>query len=358
MIFVLDTSELHDEKRLDGNLLRLFLLAKALTKQRVCLPEVVIGEHLRASRDAMQRSVTAIEKELRVLSRYWGKLDVKLPALDHAYEKWRLSISDRLRAAGVEILPYPCASHQSITERDLERRKPFSESGKGYRDALIWESVLDLAAKSDDQIVFVTSNSKDFADGEALHPDLVCDLAERNLQGRVSLALGLSSALEKHLKQMLPPIDQPLRAALERGPADGIDLAKWALQELKEVCPRLVVPPTAGIEDDHVQLSAVTKVDSIRVREARRFQTGEVFVEMELTIKASVTAAGPVDPFAKTTLSDGWKLLGTLVMAVVRSQSSLRMSVALTFDRERLVVAADVWDVTMLPPFASSTASA
>lgn len=357
MIFVLDTSELHEEKRLDGNLLRLFLLAKVLTKQRVCLPQVVMGEHLRASRDAMQRSVAAVEKELRVLTRYWGKLDVKLPALDREYEKWRLSIGDRLRAAGVEILPYPSASHQSITERDLERRKPFSETGKGYRDALIWESVLDLAATSQDHIVFVTSNSRDFADGEALHGDLVSDLAERNLQGRVSLALGLSSALEKHLRHMLPPVDQSLRAALERGPAEGIDLAKWALQELKEVCPRLLVPPTPGIEHDHVQLSAVTKVESIQVREARRFQTGEVFVEMDLTVKASVAAAGPVDPFEKTNLSDGLKFLGTLLMAVVRSQSSLRMSVALTFDRDRLVVGADVWDLRMLHPFTSNIPS-
>ena len=357
MIFVLDTSELHDEKRLDGNLLRLFLLAKALTKQRVCLPAVVIDEHLRASRDAMERSVAAIERDLRVLSRYWGRLDLRLPTLDHEYEKWRSSIADRLRAAGVEVLPYPTTSHESIAARDLKRRKPFSESGKGYRDALIWESVLDLAATSDEQIVFVTSNSKDFADGEALHRDLVSDLDARGLQGRVSLALGLSSALEKHLKHMLPPIDHLLRAALERGPSEGIDLGKWALQELRDVCPHLSVTSASGIGDEHVQLSMVAKVEAIKVREARRFQTGEVFVEMDLTIKGSLTSTGPVDPFAQTNLSNGWKLVGTLVTAVLRSQSSLRMSVALTFDRDRSVVGADVWDLRMLPPFGSSTST-
>ena len=354
MIFVIDTSELHDQKRLEGNLLRLFLLAKSLTKHRVCIPEVVLAEHRRASRTAMQKSAATIEKELKVLARYWDKLDIKLPDVDREFDKWQRWIDERLRVAGIEILPYPNISHASIAERDLSRRKPFNDSGKGYRDALIWESVLELATNSSDHVVFISSNSSDFSQAGNLHPDLASDLAERRLQGRVSLAIGLSNALEKHLNDLLPPSDQALRDALQRGKAEGIDLKAWALVDLKEVCPRFRVPPIPGIEREHASLSAVTEVESINVREARRFPSGEVFVEMDLAIKASVFV--PMEsPTASPEASSGWKLLGTLLASFLGSQSKFQMSVALTYGRDRAVLAADVWDVRMTGPLSALT---
>jgi hypothetical protein len=354
MIFVIDTTELHDQKRLEGNLFRLFLLAKNLTKHRVCIPEVVLAEHHRASRAAMQRSASTIEKEAKVLARYWDKVDVTLPPVEQEFQKWRSWIDERLRVAGVEILPYPTTPHRSIADRDLARRKPFSETGKGYRDALIWESVLELATANVDDVVFITSNSGDFSDSDELHPDLVKDLVDRELEKRVSLAVGLSNALEKHLKHLLPATDQQLRAALERGPADGIDLMNWALRDLKDVCPKLRVPPTPGLEHEYVSLSTVRSVESLKVREARRFQTGEVFVEMELAIVALVTLPSePPSESPSEVSTNAWRLLATVLASLFHSQSIFRMSVALTFGRDRVVLAADVWDLRVSAPLAA-----
>lgn len=352
MIFVIDTSELHDQKRLEGNLLRLFLLAKNLTKHRVCIPAVVLAEYQRHSREAMEKSAAVIEKELKVLARYWDKLDTKLPPIDSEFQKWRTWIDERLRVAGIEVIPYPTTTHQSLADRDLARRKPFKPSGEGYRDALIWESVLDLAARSTDDIVFITSNGSDFAEGEHVHPDLTADLLTRKLENRVHLSLGLKSALEQHLNPLLPPTDQTLRAALERGPAEGIDLFRWALHDLREVCPRLRIPPTAGLDYDHVLLSTVRNVEWIQVREARRFQTGEVFVEIDLAIKAVVTppSESTTQALAEAT-SSAWRLVGNVLASLLHSQSVFRMRAALTFARDRALLAADVWDFRMTGPF-------
>jgi hypothetical protein len=36
-------------------------------------------------------------------------------------------------------------SHDAVVERALERRQPFDTAGhNGYRDALLWETVLEL----------------------------------------------------------------------------------------------------------------------------------------------------------------------------------------------------------------------
>lgn len=60
-------------------------------------------------------------------------------------------------------------SHELLLSRLFSRKKPFKEkdTDKGYRDALIWNCVLELARKnSKATIVFVTENRKDFSSDE------------------------------------------------------------------------------------------------------------------------------------------------------------------------------------------------
>ena len=61
----------------------------------------------------------------------------------------------------------PQVSHADLVERDLSSRKPFSPTGKGYRDALIWESVVELCTDltDADTLIFVTDNKSDFCHG-------------------------------------------------------------------------------------------------------------------------------------------------------------------------------------------------
>lgn len=64
-----------------------------------------------------------------------------------------------------------------LLERDLAKRKPFNE-GKGMRDALLWECVLELCASSPRPLAVISTNTRDFADSRAgvLHEDLLVDL--------------------------------------------------------------------------------------------------------------------------------------------------------------------------------------
>jgi predicted nucleic acid-binding protein len=106
-----------------------------------------------------------------------------------ALAAWRDGRAERLvdkllgGGAGFELLPYPEVTHRAVAARALARRRPFDRLGHdGYRDTLVWETVLALArSRPGAHVVFVSRNSKDFAaevsPGAPLHPQLRDDVA-------------------------------------------------------------------------------------------------------------------------------------------------------------------------------------
>jgi hypothetical protein len=123
-----------------------------------------------------------------------------------ALAAWRDGRADRLverllgGGAGMALLPYPEVPHQVVAARALARRRPFDRLGHdGYRDTLVWESVLAHARSlpRGSRVAFVSRNSKDFAaDGDegsdALHPHLVQDVAAAAGEAEVELVRDLA----------------------------------------------------------------------------------------------------------------------------------------------------------------------
>ncbi len=102
------------------------------------------------------------------------------------------------------VLDEPHVSHTEIVERILAKRRPFNESERGYRDALIWYSTLECAAESD--TILLTANTKDFAsrgtgdDEHVLAEDLQADVADRQWPPtRVTLVASTSRLLARVL---------------------------------------------------------------------------------------------------------------------------------------------------------------
>jgi hypothetical protein len=109
-------------------------------------------------------------------------------------------LRETILRVGGQILEYPEIGHQELLERSLRRRAPFDAAGqRGYRDALIWHNVIEVA-RSGQPVVFAT-NDGDFRDGKGsdeLHPHLVEDLKERSIAiDRVTLASSLSEVIER-----------------------------------------------------------------------------------------------------------------------------------------------------------------
>lgn len=88
--------------------------------------------------------------------------------------------SQKLLSLGVYIAPVPDqVDIKTVLSRDLERKKPFNDAGKGFRDVLVWETIKDIVLKSasGEHVIFVTGNSDDFCEGTGLAPELLAEVA-------------------------------------------------------------------------------------------------------------------------------------------------------------------------------------
>jgi predicted nucleic acid-binding protein len=176
---ILDANVLVHDWLLESAAGRTVLAEGASGRVQLCVPEVVLREVPRVYARKLQRADRQLNEAIRdrahlqagapddALERVTTGVDVASAA--DAYVR---ALRARLDEAKVLILPVPSVPHDDIVDRALSGRRPFDQEGKtGYRDALIWQNVLDLAG-SVPNIVLV-SNDGDFrqSSGE-LHDEL------------------------------------------------------------------------------------------------------------------------------------------------------------------------------------------
>ena len=178
-VVVVDTSTIFDDLRLRRlNWMQLLALC-ANGEIRLVLPHAVVREsvrHWNRQADQAAKDTLANFKKLKGLGldvAEWPALGA-VDAVEH--EQY---LKERLTKVGAELYDLPgSATIEDLLQRDLQERKPFAASGKGFRDTLNWMTILEVAAEPDvGQIYWVSKDSGDFSDGQGeLHPDLVGDL--------------------------------------------------------------------------------------------------------------------------------------------------------------------------------------
>ena len=150
----------------------------------VAVPEMVVLE-LVAQYDAEMRTrLGAASKAISNLERYiytekLPALSVDAQSLEAGYEEW---FRNKLNDMGILILKLPDVPQQVITERALKKRRPFTTKGgdAGYKDALIWETILEFLDSSLGPVVFVTNDSGFCHGNESkIHGDLEIGLKSR-----------------------------------------------------------------------------------------------------------------------------------------------------------------------------------
>lgn len=163
--------------------LRLLLLMLSRGHLRITIPEVVVCEVVGKYKGALQEQKQKLETVGNELNRIRQHHNHRLPEIDVSGEgsTYEDSLRDTLSKQGVGIAPVPDISHTELVQRAIDRTKPFNENKGGYRDSLIWFTVLEEAKSN--EVAFVSANHKDFQveKGGALHPHLVRDMESRSL---------------------------------------------------------------------------------------------------------------------------------------------------------------------------------
>ncbi|WP_433629141.1 PIN domain-containing protein [Nocardia sp. CA-120079] len=181
----------------------------------ILVPEVVvmeavnvIGRDLKEFRSALPR-LPFKKFDLR------EGLESNLAEIDSRIDTVEERLLGRLDELGVEIFETPSADHMEIARRASVGQRPYSHKSKdGYRDTLIWMTILAVADKYPlERIWFVSDNTNDFGEPAAsrqscpfpFHSELLAELTERGISDRVRYAVSIT-ALEAHLAKENSPL--------------------------------------------------------------------------------------------------------------------------------------------------------
>ncbi len=187
MEVVVDTSILRQKYPLRGPSARYLHAFAAHHDTSVIIPDVVVREMTRWIESEVRKAFNQIRQSAGTVRRFGisDALDVAGEnAEDTAVKRALQDFCDSLQDLDAVVAPIPQGiAHEQVLDRLHSARKPFSGATgreKGYRDYLIWETILSLERTGSERdedgrlpVAFLTANTKDFADEDkSLHPDL------------------------------------------------------------------------------------------------------------------------------------------------------------------------------------------
>jgi len=292
MRVVLDSSILCRDFHLSSSHFRVFLNEATRTGHTVYVPEVVFEEVANKFCELLASHVEEVNRAIQKVERF-AAIRLRRPIGQRRVRqycaRYRRELRDKL-APVASFLGYPAVTHQDLVSRALKRFRPFQPKGTGYRDALLWHNVLELASAGDpEDIALVTANSADFAidraNPETLHPDLVQDLS--SLQDRtcnVLLFADLRTFVDRQIISELQRIEQ-IRAQLQSASFPGFDIPSFLDRDLSLFVGAQELDPQelgffGGIETP--TLSHVEDLTELRVIDVRRLSSGELLVDVTI----------------------------------------------------------------------------
>ncbi len=176
----------------------------------IVLGQIVVDEVGNKFKENLVEHVTKVKNAIQDLNRMLPAFSISLDDVNMIAEcnKYKDFLEMFIIESGMTVAEdYPDIKHEVIVQRALQRKKPFKADGStGYRDYLVWATCLDVAKRyANEDIHFISTNTRDFADPRdkgKLHPDLLADLAERNIsENRFYYWNSLKSFVDTYAKQ-------------------------------------------------------------------------------------------------------------------------------------------------------------
>ncbi|MBX3658472.1 MAG: DUF4935 domain-containing protein [Ramlibacter sp.] len=199
------------------------------------------------------------------------------PALDETYDFREIL---KARFENLTIVSCDTVPHSLLVARAIGSVRPFRDNEKGYRDSLMWLSLLaHLRTEHSNrgQLVFINANSNDFfridSTGLKLHADLEADLSKEGFSGTLRPFTSLKDFADAEIDKVLHSIrheefEERLGSEMEELAADAaidylqqmsLPAAQEFLEEdadLPRRCARAIrtftVEDYEGVEDPEV----------------------------------------------------------------------------------------------------------
>ena len=284
MYVVLDANAVVSEGFGASALLRFLLSSSKIVGHHIFIPELVVEEVVAKFERTI---VVEADEAQRAVDQLSKRLTTPLPSLVTALDQQkkaafvRARLQEQFTDTISAILDYPHVSHRELVRRAVARQKPFDDKGSGYRDTLIWHSVLELAMRSTERIGLITRD-RDFLDSDkkSLHPKLADELvASGYCRNRVTVIDSISTFVDVHVRPRLQKVlqDNSVWSLAQMGIAIEDVIAKQVYDTYSE----------ASIDPDEVDLpwdcealflSAVDYVGDVIVVDVRELTTGQALL--------------------------------------------------------------------------------
>ena len=252
----------------------------------ILVPKIVIMETVNYRRKKLEDTKRDYDKATKEAARLFSPDEDPRVALDvgaqtYAYER---QLRRKLKNAGARILDFPRVSHEQLARRASRAAKPFRDGDRGYRDALIWHSVLESAQTG--QVAFVSNNTKDFAGPNSmlateLRNELIALVNDRD---RVILYSSLKNFTDDYIAASERALDS-LRELLAR--SDLYEQAKWlVIEEIEAELPK--APGLRLMSDarpENIQLLQV-HIKDIEAVDAHELTQHEFVIDLHARVDA------------------------------------------------------------------------
>ena len=220
------------------------------TNGRLLIPEILYQECMKQSLMMANEKRSAVSSALSTLATLLG---VRLENPCPGNEAVKSGAAARLRALEALTIPDPLTAELQVAagNRTIADRRPASKSDHGYKDCLIWESILRLPSGSQVRLI---SRDKAFFDEDALHPELIAEALERGITvvGYMEIAravaelrtanptLDLTAHEDQYLVEQLPePADEVVVPPAPVPPAEAADGNQTPAGDIGAVARRL-----------------------------------------------------------------------------------------------------------------------
>lgn len=135
---------------------------------KINVAEIVVEEFKKQVCDSFAEDETDLKKYINKFRVYYG---LSLPDTKDFKKNLDNQLRDYLEAEniGIVLIPKERSIWNKIIKKSINKKKPFnggnSESDKGFKDELQWESIIEYAKKSPNELfILITKNSNDFTE--------------------------------------------------------------------------------------------------------------------------------------------------------------------------------------------------
>jgi hypothetical protein len=291
---VLDTTELVADFYLSGTAFRILSECLERLSATLIVPAVVVDEAVAKYDQQVRQLRSEAERFSGKFERLFEqRLTMPLEYIDKIGELYQSSLFGRILSFPAEIAPYPTTPHPELVRRAARRKRPFSDSGAGYRDALIWDTVIGLLQQSDERICFVSRNSRDFGSPPALHPELLVDVTRT---GRSTECIRYFGSLEELNQQIVLPtltrLDDLAAQLQDDSSGPGAVLHLWLIDQLGLELSMLHDTPLSPLPHGYVDVGSprIQRIRGLYVDDVRLLPSGqEILVACTTDINANVS---------------------------------------------------------------------